>query len=149
MHRTSKLLVLAAAILLAPVPHAAAQQEEPLIPRPIDAKAPTAQRARAVADLVLAGDREKLESYLKENAAPEYVSAPTFASDVTAVLDAMKAGARTVARLDGLGSAGVGVALAQKIGAPLERAIVVRLEPAEPHRVTGLRVVPIGGGPGQ
>jgi hypothetical protein len=148
MHRTSKLLVLAAALLLTPAAHAAAQ-EEPLIPRPIDAQAPTAQRARAVADLVLAGDREKLESYLKENAAPEYVSAPAFASDVTAVLDAVKTGARTVARLDGLGAAGVGVALAQKSGAPLERAIVVRLEPAAPHRVTGLRVVPIGGGPGE
>jgi hypothetical protein len=147
MHRTSTFVALAAALLLTPAARGAAQEQ--LIPRPIAADAPTAQRARAVAELVLAGDREKLESYLKENAAPEYVSALAFATDVTAVLDAMKEGARTIARLDGLGEAGVGVALAQKSGARLERAIVVRLEPAAPHRVTGLRVVPIGGGPGE
>ena len=40
-----------------------------------------------------------LESYLRENAAPEYASAPAFASDVTAVLDAVVADLYHRARL--------------------------------------------------
>ena len=146
MRRPSKLVALAAALILTPAAQAAAQ-DGPLIPRPIPADAPPAKRARAVADLVLAGDREKLESHLKENAVPEYVSAPRFATELTAALDAVKSGPRTVVRLDGLGRVGVGVAMAKENGAPPERAIVVRLEPDAPHRVTGIQVVRIGGGP--
>ncbi|MES2521265.1 MAG: hypothetical protein V4617_01110 [Gemmatimonadota bacterium] len=147
MRRLLALLAVAAVPLFWPVTDVGAQ--ESLTPRPIDAAAPSAQRARAVADLALAGDQGKLETYLKEHAAPAYASTPTFATDVTALLDALKTGARVVARIDGLEKVGVGIALAKASGAQLERAIVVRMEPEAPHRITGLLVVPIGGGGGE
>ena len=74
MYRILSLLALAAMVFFGPGEVGA---QEPLIPRPIDANAPAAQRARAVADLVLAGDQQKLESYLKENAAPAYAGSAT------------------------------------------------------------------------
>ena len=146
MHRMPKLIALTAALLVAPAADAGAQQ--PIVPQAIDSSSAPAKRARAVAELVLAGDRRKLEAYLKANAAPAYAGAPSFNSALTELLDATAKGARTIVRLDGLGAMGVGVALAQGRADQPERAIVVGLEPAAPHRVTALRIVPIGG-PGE
>lgn len=145
MLRLPTLLALAAALVVTPAATAGAQ--ETLTPRPISADDPSAQRARAVADLVLAGDRQKLEGYLKEHAAPSYVSGSTFASELTELLDGVKTGARTIGRLDGLANVGVGVALTKAAGGQLERAIVVRMEKEAPHRISGLSLVPIGGAP--
>ena len=150
MHRMTKLLMLAAALTLASAASAAAQVPEgPLMAQAIDSDAPTARIAREVADLVLAGDRGTLETYLKQHSAPAYASAPSFAADLTALLDGIKTGPRTVVRLDGLGRVGVGVALATSAGDQPQRAIVVALEPDAPHRILGLRLVPISGGPGE
>ena len=132
---------LALAICAAPLTVAAAQ--EALMPEPIAADAPTAKQGRAVAELVLAGDRAKLEAFLKENAAPSYIESAAYATELTQVLEAAKTGARTIVRLDGLGKVGVGVALGTDASAAPERAIVVRMDPAAPHRITGLQLVRI------
>ena len=119
------------------------------MPEAVDETSPKARRARVVGELVLAGDRAKLEAYLQENGAPSFLTRPSLAAEVAAALETAKSGARTIVRLDGLGQAGIGVALAKDAGGEPERAIFVGLEPAAPHRITRLSVVEIRGGPGE
>ena len=111
-------------------------------PPALDSATPRAQRARAAADLVLAGDRAKLDAWLKENGAPD-----VHTENLDRVLELARTGARTVLRYDDLPDGAVGVVLASAVGAEPERAIIVRLESAAPHRVTrlGLGRLNIGG----
>ena len=140
----SRLWLAAIAVMLAlPAASAAAQQGERLTPEPLDATAPVAVRAREVADLVLAGDRAKLEQYLRQHGAASFTGSATFADDVSQLLDTAKEGARTIVRLDGLGGARVGVALGREQDGTPERAIVVLMENAAPHRISGLSLVRI------
>ena len=132
-----------AVMLTLPAASAAAQQGERLTPEPLEATAPVAVRAREVADLVLAGDRAKLEQYLRQHGVASFTGSATFADDVSQVLDLVKDGARTIVRLDGLGGARVGVALGREQNGTPERAIFVSMEEAAPHRITGLSLVRI------
>ena len=141
MTRITRFLALTLALTAAPL--AIAGGQEALMPEPISADAPIAKQARAVAELVLAGDRAKLEAFLKENAAPSYLESAAYATQLTEVLEAAKTGARTIVRLDGLGAVGVGAALGTDANAKPERAIVIRMDPTAPHRITGLQLVPI------
>ena len=135
-------------VLLALPASAGAQERERLTPEPIEATAPVAVRAREIADLILAGDRTRLEQYLREHGAASYTGSTTFANDVSQLLDGVKDGARTIVRLDGLGGARVGVALGRDASASPERAIIVRMEEQAPHRITALMLarISIGGG---
>jgi hypothetical protein len=127
-------LALAALLVAAPASRLAAQ-EQITNPPQLDASSPRAQRAKAAADLVLGGDRAQLDAWLKEHAAPAFDG-----QNLAALLDAMKAGAREILRYDDLPGGAVGVVLARTASGEPERAIVVRLEPAAPHRVTRLGV---------
>ena len=144
MTRFIRPLALALALSSAPFAVAAAQGEQ-LMPEPISDSAPTAKQARAVAELLLAGDRAKLESYLAANAAPTWTSSANYAAQLTQILEAVKTGPRTIVRMDGLGAVGVAAALGASEGANPERAIIVRMDPAAPHRITGLGLAQIQG----
>ena len=135
-------LTLAAVVLLAvPVGRLDAQMQV-TDPPALDPATPRAQRARAAAELVLGGDRAKLDAWLKENGAPD-----VHTENLDRVLELARTGARTVRRYDDLPDGGVGVVLASAAGAEPERAIIVRLEQAAPHRVTrlGLGRLTVGG----
>jgi hypothetical protein len=135
-------LTLAAALLLAAPASRLAAQEQVINPSPLDPASPKAQRAKAVAELVLGGDRAKLDAWLKEHGAPD-----VFTENLDRLLELTKTGARTVLRYDDLPSGHVGVVLAGAAGAEPERAIIVMMEPAAPHRVTrlGLGRLNVGG----
>src|SRR5688500_5146318 len=64
-------LTLAAALLLAAPAGRLGAQMQVVNPPALDSSTPRAQRARAVADLVLGGDRAKLDAWLKEHGAPD------------------------------------------------------------------------------
>jgi hypothetical protein len=126
-------LTLAAAVLLA-VPAARLDAQVQVIDPPaLDPATPRAQRAKAAADLVLGGDRAKLDAWLKEHGAPN-----VHTENLDRLLELARTGARTVLRYDDLPDGAVGVVLASAAGAEPERAIVVLLEQAAPHRVTRL-----------
>lgn len=144
MIRRTHLFTLLAALMLAPVAGAAAQEGGILQPEPIDSAAPHARRARAVAELLLAGDRQKVESYLQEHGAPGMTSTDTFGDELSFLLDRLAAGARTIVRLDGLGAGGVGVVLAAEDGVP-QRAVLVQVDVDAPHRVRRLGLARLGG----
>lgn len=131
---------LALALLAAPL---ALSAQEALTPEPLAADAPTAKQARAVAELLLAGDRTKLDAYFATNGAKELTGSSTFAAEVAELLEEVKTGARTIVRFDDVGQNRVGVALARDAGGSPERAIVVTMEPTAPHRVKSLRLARI------
>jgi hypothetical protein len=135
-------LTLAAALLLAAPAGRLGAQEQIINPPALDPATPRAQRAKAAADLVLGGDRAKLDAWLKENGAPD-----VFTENLDRLLELARTGARTVLRYDDLPSGNVGVVLAGAAGGEPERAIIVMLEPAAPHRVTrlGLGRLNVGG----
>ena len=126
-------LTLAAALLLAAPAGRLGAQMQVINPPALDSSTPRAQRARAAADLVLGGDRAKLDAWLKENGAPD-----VHTENLDRILELTRTGARTVLRYDDLPDGGVGVVLASAAGAEPERAIIVRLETAAPFRVTRL-----------
>ena len=135
------------ALLLGSTPFATAtaqaQQQQQLTPEPIADDAPTARQARAVAELLLAGDRAKLEKFLETNAAASFTKSSSYADELTQLIDSLKTGPRTIVRMDGLGTIGVAAALGQDAGADPERAIVVRMDPTAPHRITAIRIARI------
>ena len=126
-------LTLAAALLLAAPADRLGAQMQVIDPPALDPATPRAQRAKAAADLVLGGDRAKLDAWLKENGAPD-----VHTENLERLLELARTGARTVLRYDDLPDGAVGVVLASAAGAEPERAIIVRLESAAPHRVTRL-----------
>ena len=146
MKTASRLFAFALVLCAAPLATATAQmerQQQQLTPEPIADDAPTAKQARAVAELLLAGDRAKLEAFLATNAAPSFTGSASYAADVTALLEAVKTGPRTIVRMDGLGAVGVAAALGTDASASPERAVIVRMDPTAPHQITGIRVVRI------
>ena len=144
MPRTLALVAPAAAVLAtAPVARAAAQQV--VTPQPADTTTPVARRARAVAELLLAGDRARLDAYLKEGATADYLADAAFTRDLAALLDLAGRGARDIVRIDGLGDARIGVALGEASGSPPVRAIIVGMEAQAPYRVRALSMARIGG----
>jgi hypothetical protein len=134
-------LSLAAALLLAAPAGRLGAQMQVVNPTALDPATPRAQRAKAAAELVLGGDRAKLDAWLKEHGAPELQTA-----NLDRLLEAARTGPRTVLRYDDLPDGSVGVVLASAAGAEPERAIVVRLEPAAPHRVTRLGMAQLSTG---
>jgi hypothetical protein len=144
MKRRTLSLALLVAALTAPV--AALHAQESIRPEPIAADAPTAKQALALAKLLLAGDREKVDSYLKANGAESFTKSEGYAAAVSSILQDLKEGPRAVVGQDGFSSArgtGVGVQLAPDAGGQPTRAIVVWMDSAAPHRINGLRVASI------
>lgn len=135
-------LFLAAILLVLAAPLALGAQQM-MQPTPLAADAPTAVRARAAADLLLAGDAAKLAAYVREHGAASLTGRATLDAELAQLLDLVKAGARAVVRIDALGDTRVGIALGASATAEPERAILVGLEKDAPHRITGLRVVEV------
>ena len=143
MMRLPILALALAAMSALPAADAHAQQAQMMMPEPIAESAPTAQRAKAVAELILAGDRARLDAYLKEHAAPDFLKSDGYAAALDGAIEATRTGARTIVGYDALGDRGVGVTLGTAAGSEAERAIIVGLETAAPHRVTDLRMARI------
>ena len=141
MTRLIRTLAFALPLIAASAATAAAQQITN--PPELAADAPTAKQARAIAELLLAGDRKKVDAWLAANGAPSFTGSATFASDVTELIEALKTGPRTILRFDDAGPTRVGVVLARAAGGDPERALVVAIDPAAPHRVTALRLARI------
>lgn len=142
LHLTRPFLF-ALALTAAPVTIVAAQ--EALSPEAISDSAPTAKQARAIAELLLAGDRAKIDAYLVANGAPSFTTGASYAADLDRVLAILKTGARTIVRMDGVGPSRVAAALGDAPGANPVRAIVVGMDPAAPHRIMSLRMARIEG----
>ena len=143
MTRVTRSFLLALALTTAPVTIAAAQ--EALSPEAISDSAPMAKQARAIAELLLAGDRAKIDKFLAANGAASLAGSATYAADIDQVMEVLKTGARTIVRMDGLGPNRVAAALGDKAGDEPVRAIVVGMDPAAPHRITFLRMARIAG----
>jgi hypothetical protein len=142
MNALTRPLIIALALTAAPIAIASAQEER-ITPEAIADDAPTAKQARAAADVLLGGDRRKIDAFFATNGAPAFTGSATYASDLTAILETLKTGARSIVRMDGIGPSRVAAALATAPGAEPERAIVVGMDPAAPYRITSLRLARI------
>lgn len=142
-----RLLPLLALLALLPVSLEAQEGQQVIVqPQPIEADAPTAKVALALAQLLLAGDRAKIDTHLKEHGAAAFVGGDGYATAIGAALDALKSGPRTIVGQDGFDSPRgpmVGVQLADAAGDSPTRAIVVRLEGTGAYKVANVRVVAI------
>jgi hypothetical protein len=147
MKRSLSLVVIAAALVAAhPARSLSAQQL--IVPEALDPSSPRVLRARAVVDLVLAGDRPALEAYLKEHGTDALLADTLLAGRLTTLIETARTGARSIARVDGVPEGAVAVALAPSADGAPERALIVGLEPGAPYRISRLRIVrmSIGGG---
>jgi len=145
---------LPAFVLVASAMHAQAPAQTPaaantpvLQPSPLDSAAPEARRARAMADLVLAGDRTGAVAYLKAHGTEGYATSPTSERQLADLLAAVAPRTLTVVRYDALGGGLVGLPLAPRAGDVPAVALLVRVEPATPHRIRELGLARIGGEP--
>ncbi len=140
------------ALVLAAAP-AAGRAQEPaapgavLQPTPLDSAAPQARRARAFARLVLAGDRAGAAAFVREHATSEYAKSPKAAEQLAALLAEVKPNTLTVVRHDALGDGLVGLPVARSAADAPEVAILVRMDPAAPHRIREVGLARIAGGP--
>jgi hypothetical protein len=143
--RSLKVVLLSAAISFVPLA-GHAQEGQRIQPQPISADAPTAKRALGLSTALIAGDREKVEAYLKEHGASAFLANPEYQATIASLLAELKQGARVVIGQDGFegrNEVGVGIVLSTDAGGAPTRAIVVRMETAAPHRITGLRMAQI------
>ena len=146
MQRVALALALLAAPLALPAVAAAQEAQQQVVnPEPLAADAPTAKVALGLAQLMLAGDRAKVDAYVKEHAAAS-AGAAELAAMIGEAMEALKTGPRVVVGQDGFaagGGVGVGVQLAESAGGEVTRGIIVRMEPAAPHRIVAVRVAGI------
>ena len=144
-------LALALALVVAPLALPAVARAQDAVqqvvqPEPLAADAPTAKQALALVELLLAGDRGKVDAFLKANGAESFTTSADYAPTLDGLLAELKQGARVVVGQDGFTArrgTGVGVRLAQSAGGETERGVIVQLEPSAPHRVLGVRVAAI------
>ena len=107
-----------------------------------------AQRAKPLAEFILAGDSAKAAEYLNANGTPDYAKSERLARELSDLLKQLKPGTLSIARYDALGDDLVGVPIKAKDEANAPRAILMRIGNEAPYRIGGIQLVQIQGGGG-
>ena len=142
MQSLSRILVL---VGLALAPRLVAAQ---LQPSPLEESSPRAQRAKPLAEFILAGDSAKAAEYLNTHGAPDYANSERATRELSTLLTQVKAGTLSIARYDALGTDLVGVPIKAKDQSDAPRAILMRIGNEAPYRISGIQLVQIQGGGG-
>jgi hypothetical protein len=141
MQHRLRFIALVAAFALAP--HVAAAQQ--FNPVPLDSASPRAARAKALAELVMAGDTTKAIEYLREHGAPGYAGTDSARKELLTMMAQVAPNALSIWRYDALGGPLIGLPLASRTGEPAGLALLFAISTDEPHRVSRLGIARMGG----
>ncbi|HEX2076261.1 MAG TPA: S41 family peptidase [Longimicrobium sp.] len=147
MHTLSRTAAAMLALVLALPAHAPAQMQQDVNPQPIAATHPNAQRAGAVVERILAGDRAGALEVLRREGDPAFVAGPMETAVDRAIARLGPAGRWQIA---GFEAAGIDADVIVRLRSGDAREnIAVRMQAAPPHRIVGFaRAGQDGPGPG-